>query len=185
MKVLFRGASLYLVLVAVAVTVQFFAFPFYAYDAADKLIEDGSAMTVWLVLDWFMAVGLVIVVITALAGKKFIDMESRLNKKTLASIKKHKSGSDEAGCCNTADSADCCDGGESCVDPKKWIEANVMFYGSVILTIAFVPNWFEVVWGASPNWTIWHIIDSVLPVIFAVQALRIWRAVNRKEGMGS
>ncbi|MDE0269484.1 MAG: hypothetical protein OXI96_10730 [Acidimicrobiaceae bacterium] len=178
MKILFRGAGLYLVLVAVAVTVQFFAFPFYAYDAADKLIEDGSAMTVWLVLDWFMAVGLVIVVITALAGKKFIDIESRLNEK-------HKSGSAEAGCCNTADSAGCCDSGDSCGDPKKWIEANVMFYGSVILTIAFVPNWFEVVWGASPNWTIWHIIDSVLPVIFVVQALRIWRAVSQKEGMDS
>lgn len=172
MKILFRGASLYLVLVAVAVTVQFFAFPFYAYDAAGKSIEDGSAMTVWLVLDWFMAVGLVILVIATLAGKKFINMESNLNKK-------HKSGSDEAGCCNTTDS------GNGYGDLKKWIEANAMFYGSVILTIAFVPNWFEVAWGASPNGTIWHIIDSVLPVLFVVQALRIWRAVNRIEGMGS
>ena len=51
-----------------------------------------------------------------------------------------------------------------------------MFYGTVLLTLGFVPNWFAAGWGTSPNGTIWHLIDTVLPVVFAVESCRLWRA---------
>ena len=61
---------------------------------------------------------------------------------------------------------------------REWLVANLMFYGTVILALAFVPNWFAVAWGHGTNWTVWHIIDTVLPVMFTVQACRIWRNPN-------
>ena len=44
--------------------------------------------------------------------------------------------------------------------------------------IANGPNRFGAVWGEYPDLTvgfaIWHFIDTVLPVIFVVQAIRLW-----------
>ena len=50
-----------------------------------------------------------------------------------------------------------------------------MFYLTVLLAIAFVPNWFAATWGENDNGTIWHIIDTVLPVLFLAQARRLLR----------
>ncbi|MXY78673.1 MAG: hypothetical protein F4Y94_03030 [Chloroflexi bacterium] len=63
-------------------------------------------------------------------------------------------------------------------DDRQWIRANVMFYLTVLLTIAFVPNWFAAAWGENDNGTIWHIIDTVLPVLFLVQARRLLRTAS-------
>lgn len=58
---------------------------------------------------------------------------------------------------------------------RQWIRANVMFYLTALLAIAFVPNWFGAAWGESSNGTVWHVIDTVLPVLFLVQSRRLLR----------
>ena len=66
--------------------------------------------------------------------------------------------------------------GDSSADLRPWLRSNVMFYGTVLLSLAFVPNWFEYAWGWNSDPIVWHVIDTVLPVMFAVEAHRLWRA---------
>lgn len=66
--------------------------------------------------------------------------------------------------------------GDSPADLRPWLRSNVMFYGTVLLALAFVPNWFEYAWGWNSDAIVWHAIDTVLPVMFAVEAHRLWRA---------
>ena len=68
--------------------------------------------------------------------------------------------------------------GDSSADFRPWLRANVMFYGTVLLALAFVPNWFEYAWGWNSKPIVWHVIDTVLPVMFAVEAHRLWRATE-------
>lgn len=130
-----RVVGAYLALVAVAVLAQFVAWPLYVDDHAD------AANDTWLILNWFMAAGLALMLVITCKGKQSCD-------------------ADPAG------------------DNRQWIRANVMFYLTVLLTIAFVPNWFAATWGENANGTIWHIIDTVLPVLFGVQARRLLRAAS-------
>ncbi|MDE0653026.1 MAG: hypothetical protein OXI26_05200 [bacterium] len=127
-----RIVGAYLALVAVAVLAQFVAYPLYADDHAD------SALDTWLILDWFMAVGLALMLLLTCKAKGSCDADP---------------GS----------------------DTRQWIRANAMFYATVLLTIAFVPNWFAAAWGQDDNGTVWHVIDTVLPVLFLVQARRLLR----------
>lgn len=131
-----RVISVYLAAVGLAVAVQFLAFPFYAYDSAGERMD--GPVTVWTVLDWFMAFGLAALVITTCKEKKR----------------------------RAADPS---------TDVRRWLGANFMFYGAVMLALAFMPNWFESALGTgNDNWTIWHLIDTVLPVLFLVEAHRLW-----------
>ena len=57
--------SVYLLLVGLAVAVQFFIFPFYEDRDTD--------LSVWRVLDWLMAVGLVLAVAVAYLRKRAFD----------------------------------------------------------------------------------------------------------------
>ena len=68
--------------------------------------------------------------------------------------------------------------GDSSADFRPWLRSNVMFYGTVLLALAFVPNWFEYAWGWNSDAIVWHVIDTVLPVMFAVEAHRLWRAAS-------
>ena len=129
--------SIYLVLVAIAVAVQFVVFPLYAYGVDGEVMA--SALDVWHVLDWFMAVGLVLVVVTTYGEKRRRD-------------------------------------GDESPDLRPWLRSRFMFYGTVLLALAFVPNWFAAVWGSNDNSTIWHLINTVLPVVFVAEAHRLWRA---------
>ena len=132
-----RVIAAYLALVALAVLGQFVAFPLYA-DEGDGL---DAALDVWHILNWFMAAGLVLMLIVTLRGKQAAD----------------------------ADPA---------IGTRQWVRANVMFYVSVLLAIAFVPNWFASNWGENDNGTVWHVIDTVLPVLFLVQARRLLRPAS-------
>lgn len=66
-------------------------------------------------------------------------------------------------------------------DFRRWMGANVVFYGAVLMLIALLPNWFHAL-SPSPaaqdaqNWTIWHLLNTLLPVLFTVEAIRLWRA---------
>ena len=57
--------------------------------------------------------------------------------------------------------------------------ADAMFYGTAILALAFFPNWFGEAFTEHANvdaaWTVWHLIDSVLPVLFITEARRLLR----------
>lgn len=68
--------------------------------------------------------------------------------------------------------------GDSSADLRRWLRSNVMFYGTVLVALAFVPNWFEYAWGWNSKPIVWHVIDTVLPVMFAVEAHRLWRATS-------
>lgn len=130
-----RVVGLYLALVALVVVAQFVAFPLYADDHAD------AANDTWLILDWFMAAGLALMLVITCRAKRSCDAESG-------------------------------------ADTRQWVRSNAMFYGTVLLAIAFVPNWFAAAWGENDNGTIWHIIDTVLPVMFLVQARRLLRPAS-------
>ena len=62
-----RLISVYLALVALAVGVQFMVFPLYAYDADGEVMA--SALDLWHVLGWFMAAGLVLMLVTTCRQK--------------------------------------------------------------------------------------------------------------------
>ena len=125
-----RMVGAYLALVAVVVLAQFVAWPLYVDDHAE------AANDTWLILNWFMAAGLALMLVLTCKAKQSCDAEA---------------------------------------DDRQWIRANVMFYLTVLVAIAFVPNWFAATWGENDNGTIWHVIDTVLPVLFLVQSRHLLR----------
>lgn len=134
-----RLMSLYLVLVAAAVAGQFFAFPLYGYDAAGEVRV--VADNVWSALNFFMAAGLVLVMLTA-------NRERRRQ--------------DEA----------------PSPDLRSWLGSNVMFYGAVLAAVAFVPNFFGAISGGNESGGVWYLLNTVIPVMFAKEAHRLWRATR-------
>ena len=58
----------------------------------------------------------------------------------------------------------------------SWIRSNVRFYVTVVVFLAFVPNWFAATWGSYENSLIWYVINTVTPVMYASEAHRIWRS---------
>lgn len=129
-----RLIGLYLVVVGVAVALQFVLYPLYG-NSTD------AGITIWLTLDWFMALGLVL-------GLYTTSQRMQADK------------GDGNGCSSTS--------------------APLMFYGTAILALAFFPNWFGEAFTQHANdaaaWTIWHLIDSVLPVLFVAEGRRLMRA---------
>lgn len=127
-----RLAGLYLAVVGAAVAVQFVLYPLYGHGT-------DAGITIWLVLDWFMALGLLLALYTT--------NQRRMTEKG--------------------------DGNASC-------SSSVMFYGTAILALAFFPNWFGEAFTEHANeaaaWTIWHLIDSVLPVLFIAEGRRLLRS---------
>ncbi|MDE0121786.1 MAG: hypothetical protein OXS33_08645 [bacterium] len=65
---------------------------------------------------------------------------------------------------------------------RQWLSANRLFYAALVLTLAFMPNWFASRWGEPPNeatfWMVWYVIDTVTPVVFGVTAIRLWRTAS-------
>ncbi|MDE0231222.1 MAG: hypothetical protein OXI56_10245 [bacterium] len=65
---------------------------------------------------------------------------------------------------------------------RQWLTANRLFYAGLVLTLAFLPNWFASRWGDPPNeatfWMVWYVIDTVTPVVFGVTAIRLWRTAR-------
>ncbi len=66
MSLLIRAAAVYLILVAVAVAVNFIATPWY-HPGGD------APYPVWSVLNWFMGAGMIIAVVAAYAEKRRMD----------------------------------------------------------------------------------------------------------------
>lgn len=120
-----RLIGIYLAVVGVGVAAQFTLYPLYG-NSSDVGLD------IWMVLDWLMAVGLVLMLLTT-----------------------HRRRRNE----------------------ESSIAANAMFFGAAILALAYFPNWFGEAFGEHPNvdtaWTIWHLIDSVLPVLFITEGRRL------------
>ena len=129
-----RLIGLYLVVVGAAVALQFILYPLYG-NGTD------AGITIWLTLDWFMALGLALALYTT-------------------NQRRQADNGDDNACCSSA--------------------AAVMFYGTAVLALAFFPNWFGEAFTEHANdtaaWTIWHLIDSVLPVLFVAEGRRLLRA---------
>lgn len=70
-------------------------------------------------------------------------------------------------------------------DTRGWLNANILFYCAVVLSLAFLPIWLAANWGkALPEdafWLVWYIINTAGPVVFAIAALRLWRSTPAAE----
>lgn len=64
-------------------------------------------------------------------------------------------------------------------DMREFLTANVSFYLTVGLALAFFWNAVQIGWAAgdqSPDSQVWVVIDTVLPPLFAAVGIRLWRA---------
>ena len=126
---LVKPIAIYLKLVAAAVVVNFFVFPFYGPGDSP---DDPANLDVWLVLDWFMAAALALTLVTTWQRRSAASPSDR--------------------------------------------SAKAMFIFAVAVTIAFVPNWFAAMVGDGGDFTIWHLIDTALPILLWTEGHRLWKA---------
>ena len=133
MSVLIRAAAAYLVLLAVVIAVNFIITPLY-HPGGDE------PFTVWEILNWFMAVGMVIALAASYVDKRRVD-------------------------------------GDASADVKRYIEANVVFYATVVVFLLYFWNWFSLL---SPNnqadGQFWAVIDTLMPVVLGVIGCRMFRS---------
>ncbi len=61
-------------------------------------------------------------------------------------------------------------------DLRPWVAASVKFYAAVVLTMAFVPNWVAAIVEQGEIGLVWYAINATLPIIFALEAIRLRRA---------
>lgn len=68
-------------------------------------------------------------------------------------------------------------------DAGRYIAVNGTFYGIVIVTILFLHNWFnllangaDALSGNVTYWTLWAVIDTLLPVTLAIAGVRQLRS---------
>ena len=69
---------------------------------------------------------------------------------------------------------------------RGYLEANVTFYATTVITILFLHNWFaflatgDVSQGDNHTpWVIWAVVDTVLPIVLGVTGCRLWREAAR------
>ena len=62
-------------------------------------------------------------------------------------------------------------------DLKRYLGVNVAFFSTAVLVLLFFSNWAAhlVDHEALEDWTIWAIVDAILPPIVGVGGLRLWR----------
>ena len=65
---------------------------------------------------------------------------------------------------------------------RPYLEANVTFYVTAVVTILFLHNWFAFlatgdvsVGDNHTTWVIWAVVDTALPIILGVTGCRLWR----------
>ena len=122
----------YVMVIALAVAVNFIVTPFF--------FDGKNGFPIWDVLDYFMAVAILI----AFAASCW-DMW-RL--------------------CKAGDEADL----------KRYLSVNVAFFATGVLLLLFFSNWAAhlVKHASLEDFTIWAIIDAILPPILGAGGLRLW-----------
>ena len=64
---------------------------------------------------------------------------------------------------------------DGAADLKRYLEANVVFYGTVAASIIFFWNWFlELTPANVSDHQFWHVLGAVLPILMVVVGLRLW-----------
>ena len=67
---------------------------------------------------------------------------------------------------------------EAASDLRPWIGASAKFYVTVVLTVAFAPNWVAAIVDQGESGLVWYAINTALPIIFALEAIRLRRAAS-------
>ena len=69
-------------------------------------------------------------------------------------------------------------------DIRRYIAINATFYVTAAIAILFLHNWFnllangaEALSGNTTYWTIWAVVDTILPLVLGVTGLRQLRGV--------
>ena len=58
---------------------------------------------------------------------------------------------------------------------KRYLEANLVFYGTVAASIIFFWNWFlELTPANVSDHQFWHVLGAALPILMVVAGLRFW-----------
>ena len=61
-------------------------------------------------------------------------------------------------------------------DLKRHVDANTVFYASVVLALLFFANWAaNLTDHVSESGDIWSTVDAVMPVVLGVVGVRLWR----------
>lgn len=68
---------------------------------------------------------------------------------------------------------------------RRYLEANVVFYTTTVVTLLFLHNWFAFLATGSVSqgdnhvaWVIWGVIDTALPIVLGVTGCRLWREAS-------
>ncbi len=133
MNILQRILGGYAIVIALAVAVNFILTPFF--------FDGKSGYPIWDVLDYFMAVAVLIVFVASCQDKWQL--------------------------CQEGDDADL----------KRYVGVNVAFFAAGVLLLLFFSNWAAhlVSHESLEDFTIWAIIDAILPPIVGIGGLRLWR----------
>lgn len=128
--------ALYLILIAAAVAVQFVVGLFY--DPA----TEGTADTVWTILNPLMVAGVVIVLLLGLGAKRRRDADSDNRS----------------------------------ID-RDYLEANVVFYFSIVLLLVLLWNWISTEWVDPPGAMslLWIFVDTTFPPLVGSVGFRLLR----------
>lgn len=77
--------------------------------------------------------------------------------------------------------------GRDAGDPvtRGYLEANVVFYTTTVVTILFLHNWFALLATGDVSqgdnhtaWVIWAVVDTALPIVLGVTGCRVWRETS-------
>ena len=132
MSILIRVAAAYLVLLAAVVAIHFIVTPLYHPGGEEPF-------TVWEILNWFMAAGMVIALAASYVEKRRID-------------------------------------GDGSADLKRYLEANTLFYATVIVFVLFFWNWFSLLSSNNePDGQYWAVIDTLMAIVMGVTGCRMFR----------
>lgn len=60
---------------------------------------------------------------------------------------------------------------------REYLEANVLFYLTVLTALSYFPNWFLAQWGDADRqlWDVWAFIDAAIPILGVAVGRRLWR----------
>ena len=72
---------------------------------------------------------------------------------------------------------------------RRYLEVNVAFFLTAGITILFLHNWFSLLalGGDSLDdnrraaWTIWAVVDTLLPIVVGVTGCSLWRDASEKS----
>ena len=67
---------------------------------------------------------------------------------------------------------------------RERLEANALFYVTLLVALWFFRNWFDLLTSNPPSsqsvatQMVWDLIDGLLPILLGITAIRLWRDSN-------